>query len=269
MLLYKRPRTRQPPQTRPIDTGNRLCKALEMFFGWSGGQAVDSTSLAPLTVSGGSFVTSPLGIVRNNARSESMTTTELYDKVGSNVPLTTAMWVSPDNSDTSPDAMVNLGFAVSGGDVFSAYTNVIAAGDVYVSTLTNDIYSAGGLVNVGAWNSIIVSFDGKGDFSTTTCQVWINGVLIPMTGSGTVKPLNLTANQPVFIGKDAVPTREFRGKIGPVGIWSRGFSTADASQWRVNPWAVYAPLPRRLWMPAVSTPPPVSRRGGVIALLMG
>lgn len=243
--------TKQPQRPLPLARGP-LTRNLEIFLPWVGGTLRDYASGGVCTPSGSGTIVpdAQLGYVRRNVRSSTLETSVQYTKTTSNAPITVAIWLKPANNDTSLDASIRLGYSLTSGDQLIVYNNVVSGGDVYVGTNGNDFYTSGGVAPTGAWTSVVFSFDGSGNLSTSNCWVMVNGVVRSITQAGSTRALDLYDGQTVTIGGETTSGREYRGDIGPVAVWSRALSQGEAQFWHRNPWQLFSKKPKRVYVTA-------------------
>lgn len=254
MALYSREWRRQPPRPR-LDPGDPLWRDIQAayYFNAGAGYLVDSAPLggfgAPAT--NGLQFPSSLGVSWDGARGRGAVSTNSYAATGAGVPISYSVWATPDGANTAIDCLLQTGHESTIERAhFSLYLNVISAGAVYVGTMDQDFYTAGGQFSALQPVHIVVTYAG-GNLNGNT-SVYVDGVAKPLTWAGG-KPgaLALTAGRPIRIATQTNANREFRGKIHTAHVWSRALTQDDVLRLYRNPWAG---MSRRIWVAQPGAP---------------
>lgn len=251
-LILRPPWTRQPQVAVGIDGANPLAKGL--IAAWLGstprGTYADGTPALVTETGTSSYAGGRFGLSRSNDRGQYLATSRTYTYPASNTPLTIAAWVKPAGGGTAIDAIASLGADVNYSQ-FALYTNVVSNADIYLSTVGNDVYTSGGKFTGVEWLSVVATFDGTGNFSTSTAKIYVNGISQSLSGAGSVNALSVTSGRSIRLYMDqSTNSRAFRGSIGPVIIAQRGWSAADVVAFHSNPWQLWKPIERRIWVPS-------------------
>ena len=122
-----------------------------------------------------------------------------------------------------------------------------------------DIDAAGVFSTVGVGSGVT---DGKphlfcGNRRGTTYELWIDGIL-SATATQTARDIHDPAGTKILIGADPAGARPSLAPVFLVGGFNRSLSASEAQQFGNNPWQLFAPEPRRIWMPSASGLPTLS-----------
>lgn len=110
----------------------------------------------------------------------------------------------------------------------------------------------GANVSVGEWSQVAFSFDATG-----TKRLAVDGGVTASAQSATVTASGL----PVLIGAyQWSGYADFAGDIDYLYIWDRGLEADELVAVQANPWQLFAPLTRRIWVPSAggSTVPDIT-----------
>ncbi len=101
---------------------------------------------------------------------------------------------------------------------------------------------------VGRTTKVVVTLARRGT-SAQACRIWYDGVeqvtSQPNTGSISGNFANSTT---YFFGR-AAASLFANGVIHDAAIWLRSLADAEVAQWSANPWQLFRPIQRRIWVP--------------------
>lgn len=98
----------------------------------------------------------------------------------------------------------------------------------------------------GGMHAMLVTWDGG---SPATVKVWIDGRPVAVTVN-TAAAVAATGTTAWYVGNRQTRDRSFDGVIASNRVWLRQLSDGESQAISENPWQIFAPLERRIWVPA-------------------
>lgn len=223
------PWTQQPQGVVRLDTAHPL--ALGLRGAWFGGRhAINVVTGALSSAPGGVAVASEHGIVTRYAGTPT-DTGALLGGLGSQ--FTVAIRLRPSQT---------VGHKVCGSHLDGGTGWLMAIESGSLNMYCDRSQKIGANVSVGAWSQIAFSFD-----AANTKRIAANGVVTASAQSATASP----SATPLLIGSYQWPGyAEFDGDIDYLCIWDRGLSSDELVAVQANPWQLFAPITRRIWVPS-------------------
>lgn len=193
----------------------------------------------------GSIVSTSLGNALAPGRSVDGSLTTASFGLATDTAFSVSIWVYPENSDTSVDAIVALGGATFGsGTTFGLYANVDSNGYFYATNNTSAVQSSVAAFTANAWNHVVFTYAG-GAVNATNCKLYVNGSSVALTTTGTGASITVASN-PIEIGADRAQgngDRGFRGKLQNLAIFSGALTSGNVSTLYSDQFGLYEQIP--------------------------
>lgn len=147
----------------------------------------------------------------------------LYDRSNQ---FSVGLWVKPDNLSSTYNLYSK---STNDANVYGKVLNTTAAGVCFwqmrtASTLRQHTFSE--TLNAGAWNFVLLTYDGSSNINGT--RLYVNNMLDTVPSSGSLSGTLLVNQDSMFGRRNA--TFEFPGKMGHMGFWDKALSASEASQ---------------------------------------
>ena len=178
--------------------------------------------------------------------------------IGGSTPITIAWTQEPRNTagynavfEWRPAGATNP-FLIYQSSVEAAYNFVVGArladGGGVVSTFS----SAVGPATNGVLDRYVLTLP-SGPSNGSTARLWRNGVEQIKGTSNASNQFGTATTAASSIGQLDGGGDPFEGLLGDFTIWNRVVADTEAIRWARNPWSLFAPVPRRLWIPVVGS----------------
>lgn len=225
------PRRTQPQGAVRLDTAHPLARGLR--GAWSGGRhPINVVTGALSSAPGGVAVASEHGIVTRYAGTPTDTGAVL-GAFGSQFTVAVRL---------RPGAVGGHRVCGDHDHLENSFGWLMAIEGSALNMYCNAAQKVGVNVSVGAWSQVAFSFDGAG-----TKRIAADGVVTASAQSATVSASGLST----LIGAYPWPGyANFDGDIDYLYVWERGLSADELMALHANPWALFEPQVRRIWVPS-------------------
>lgn len=153
--------------------------------------------------------------------------------------LSVSMWIKPTNLTNGLRGIITK-WDVNNASWFIGNNNSEIS--VYLTSIPNNYSNYVTTTNAGLqtniWYNLIVSYNG----STQTVNIYLNGVKLNTSLTGTIPSTLTSVTQSVLIGKQGAANYEFSGQIDDVRIFNRSLSVEE-----ITALYNYAPSPIAHW----------------------
>lgn len=101
---------------------------------------------------------------------------------------------------------------------------------------------------IGRTTKVVVTLARRGT-SAKACRIWYDGVEQVTTQPNTGSISGAFANSTTYFFGRAATSIFANGVIHDASIWLRSLADAEVAQWSANPWQLFRPIQRRIWVP--------------------
>lgn len=255
--IAPRPWTYQPQQAVGPDPSNALNAGLLLFYSGDGRYRNDVTGEALTPVNGPTKVANRLGVATNfvysSAQYVNCGSAAKYNVAGG--AITVGVWYRmPDTAGIVANGSVSLiskDSDVSGRAFVMDIASNFGSGNnglrFYVNGGSGGFLSEDRTAVAGEDRLLLAVWRSGG-----ACALYVDGRQVHSLGSGTSIPStsgNLLIGAREYSGTQA----PMQGDIRLAFVVGRAWSAAEVAQFYANPWQLFAPAPRRIYVPGAST----------------
>ena len=254
MLIYQRPWTQQPQSLARVNWANPISRGLLFCMQNSGGGFADATlrmAGVKRDTAAAVQVGTPLGVALDFLGTSQIEVAPASDtRFDLSGEMTMLVLCTPDNTAGGTFGQYPFG---QGND-----SATLSQGAIRVKGLIGG-YWGSNLIVEGATTlsngvSVLIGFSRNGSTGSWSATVWLNG-FSDGSASTTINP---SAQQLLALGNVGnAPgySLSFDGRVHAAWLWNRPLSSTEHVSLAANLWQLFAPLPRRLWVPQFGAPP--------------